>query len=125
MIQLARFVVVGLMNTALGYIIIFAAMYGLGWSPIASNVAGYAVGLVASFVLNRRFTFRMSGRARPDEIGRFLVVFLIGYLANLATLVWLIRGLDVNEGLSQLLAGAVYVGVVFLLNKFYVFRKAA
>ena len=36
----------------------FPGMYALGLSPEVSNVAGYAVGLVVSYTLNKHFTFK-------------------------------------------------------------------
>lgn len=119
--QMLRFVLVGVVNTGLGYAVIFACMYLLNWGPVASNMAGYAVGLVASYLLNRTFTFRSA--ARPvQEILRFVGIFLLAYLANLATLVVLVRYIGLHEGAAQIVAGVVYFCLSFVLNKFYVFR---
>lgn len=121
--QLLRYGAVGVINTGLGYVVIFACMYLVGLGPVASNVAGYAVGLVVSYSLNRRFTFRSTG-ARRAEMVRFLVIFLLAYFANLGVLVALTRTFGVHDGLAQVLAGGVYFGLSYLLNKYYVFRAA-
>lgn len=120
MIQLLRFTLVGLLNTGLGYAVIFACMGWLGWNPFASNVAGYAVGMLVSFTLNRQFTFRSTGDARREG-ARFLLIFLLAYLANLIVLWLLVRWLQLDVVVSQVLAGVVYFGMSFVLNKYYVF----
>jgi len=121
--QLARFVAVGIVNTLLGYAVIFACMYLAHMSAEASNVAGYAVGLTASYALNRSYTFN-SRQGVTSELVRFLAVFGIAYGLNFMALLILIYRLDVHEAASQILAGAVYVGASFLLNKHYVFKTS-
>lgn len=121
--QFLRFLTVGVFNTIFGYCIIFACMYVAGLSAEVSNMFGYAVGLTTSYLLNRNYTFR-SKQARKGEIARFLVVFAIAYVANFLALLLLIRQLDVHEGLSQILAGAVYVLASYAMNKVYVFRSS-
>ncbi|RYF28397.1 MAG: GtrA family protein [Comamonadaceae bacterium] len=121
--QLLRFAMVGVLNTALGYAVIFGCMYLLGIGAVVSNVLGYAVGLVVSYSLNRSFTFRSSG-ARRAEMIRFVAIFLLAYLANLGVLVLLIRRVGWHEGVAQVIAGVVYFGLSFVLNKYYVFGGA-
>jgi putative flippase GtrA len=119
--QLSRFVAVGLFNTVLGYFVIFGCMYLVKISPEISNVAGYAVGLVASYILNRKYTFN-SKQNQLNEIVRFLAVFFVAYASNFVVLIILIHGVGVHEGASQILAGLIYVIASFIMNKYYVFK---
>ena len=119
--QFFRFLTVGVFNTVLGYCVIFACMYLANMSPESSNVAGYAVGLVASYILNRTYTFE-SKQERRTEVVRFLTVFGLAYASNFVTLLILIHSVGMHEGVSQILAGVVYVAASFIMNKYYVFR---
>lgn len=119
--QFFRFLTVGVFNTLLGYCVIFACMYLVKMTPETSNAAGYAVGLFVSYVLHRNFTFNSKQRKR-DEIASFLIVFLVAYATNFVALLVFIHKLGFNEGLSQLLAGVVYVAASFIMNKYYVFK---
>lgn len=121
--QFIRFILVGIVNSGLGYGIIFACMYLAGLSPELSNVIGYMIGLVFSYLLHRNFTFR-STQIRRTEFVCFAVVFLIAYCANLVTLIVLVRTMGVHAGLSQVIAGVVYIGTSYPLNKYYVFQSA-
>ncbi len=120
--QFSRYLVVGFLNTAWGYLLIFSFMYLLGWSPEASNVMGYAIGLVTSYALNRHYTFRSRDTPAP-EFARFLGTFAVAFAANFATLAFLVRILEVHAGASQVLAGGVYVATSYLLSRHYVFRN--
>jgi putative flippase GtrA len=121
--QLARFLSVGVFNTLLGYAVIFLAMYGLQLSAEHSNMLGYGIGLVASFLLSKRFTFRSSAHAGP-ELVRFLAVFLIAYGGNYLALKLFVRVLMWHPGVSQLLAGVIYIALSYWLNSRYVFKPA-
>jgi putative flippase GtrA len=123
MIQLIKYLVVGLANTLIGYGIIFGCMYLLGLGPVVSNIIGYGLGLVVSYVLHRKVTFR-STQSRQAEALRFLAVFGIAYALNLLVLMLLIDHWQVHQGWSQVIAGVVYVGASFLMQKFYVFKVA-
>lgn len=119
-----RFGLVGLVNTVVGYAVIYAAMLGLGWSALASNAAGYAVGLCCSFLLNRRFTFASQGRAVPEAL-RFLQVFLLAWLLNLGVLMASIKWFAIAPVWAQLIAGGFYTLAFFVLSKLFVFKNAA
>jgi putative flippase GtrA len=89
-------------------------------APETSNLAGYAAGLVVSYTLNRKYTF--SSKQRPSrEIVRFLAVFIVAYSSNFVVLFVLIHNVGMHEGASQILAGVVYVGTSYLMNREFVF----
>lgn len=119
--QFARYLLVGLLNTGLGYAIIFSCMYLLSLGPVISNAIGYGVGMMISYALNRDFTFKRQVKGRFTA-ARFVLVSLLAYSANLGMLLVLIGEAKMHEGVAQVLAGIVYVVTSFLVNKFYVFR---
>ena len=116
-----RFVVVGLVNTAVGLIIIYGCKYFLDMNNVLANVLGYAVGLVVSFALNASWTFGYQG-PMLSAAGRFLVAFLISYLVNLATVMALIHLAGVNSYLAQAAGMPVYTVCFYLLSRTYAFR---
>lgn len=119
--QFSLFLTVGVFNTLLGYSVIFACMYLANLSAEVSNFLGYAVGLIASYILNRKYTFNSLQR-QSREVPRFLTVFAIAYGLNFLLLLLLIYSLGVHEGISQVFAGLAYVLASFLLNKNFVFN---
>lgn len=113
-LRVLRFGVVGLVNTALGYAVILAGL-ALGWGDLVSNAAGYAVGLLAGFALNRRWTFGSQAGRSASEGRRYLLVFLAAYCANLAVLA-LTRSLGFVESPLAQLAGLCTYSILFYLG---------
>jgi putative flippase GtrA len=116
----SRFVLVGILNSALGYSLIFFLMYFVRLSPLTSNIIGYAICLIISYTLQRNFTFA-SKQNKRQEFVKFLTVFCTAYLVNFLTLSFLIHN-DFNSGLSQIVAGIFYIVTSFTLNKVFVFQ---
>lgn len=121
--RLMRFVLTGLANSAVGWAVIFGGLWA-GLSGLVANAAGYGVGLLLSFTLNRRFVFGVSGAVSGREIARFLAAFGIAYGANVAVLMAAQSLLGEGSPLAQLPALAAYVAVFFVLSQWFVFRPA-
>ena len=120
--QFTKFCAVGLVNTLIGYGTILLAGFILGLNPYAANVCGYAVGLLVSFLLNRRFTFESRQAALPALV-RFCLAFLPSYGLNLIVLHISLQHLQFPEALSQALAIGSYTITFFLLCRVFVFRE--
>lgn len=120
--QLVRFLLVGGLNTAFGLSAIYALMW-LGADYRLANAAGFALGCVLSFVLNKSWTFRHDGHWR-DSFLRWLVVVAGGYALNLLAVVALHDGVGVNPYLAQLGGMAAYTGATFLGGRSFAFASA-
>lgn len=121
--RLLRFLLTGLANSAVGWAVIFGGLWA-GLSGLVANAAGYAVGLVLSFTLNRRFVFGVTGAVAGREVVRFLAAFAAAYGINVAVLLAAQLVLGAGNPLAQLPAIAVYVVIFFLLSQRFVFRPA-
>ena len=118
---LSRYLAVGVINTLVGYGLIFLLMYQFEYSPEISNLIGYGVGLIFSYSLNRNYTFK-SKETKHKEFVRFFTGFFLSYGVSFCALVILTHPLKLSGGLGQILSGIVYVGFSFLLNRYYVFK---
>ena len=122
--RLLRFGLTGLANSAVGWAVIFAGLWA-GLSGPVANAAGFGVGLVLSFTLNRRFVFGVTGAVRGREVAKFLAAFAVAYGVNLAVLFAAQGVLGEDSALAHLPALSPYVVIFFLLSQFVVFRPAA
>ncbi|GGY91463.1 GtrA family protein [Novosphingobium colocasiae] len=121
MLQLVRFGLVGLANTATSACVIFAAIR-LGSGDYAANALGYAVGLCLSFALNRGWTFGVRGAVRLSEIVRFGAVVGLSYLVNL-TVLSIMRDHGFRESvIGQGAAMVAYSVCFYILSRRFVFR---
>lgn len=122
LLQPVRFFLVGIVNTFFGLSLIFAAKAIAGLDDLVSNMLGYSLGLSISFFLNRKWTFRHNGGIYRTA-GRFLLAFLLAYIANLMTLYGLRDGAGINSYLAQTLGIVPYTVVFYLGSRYYVFTQ--
>ncbi len=80
--QFVKYCMVGVLNTlvCLGTIFICKSLFGI--NPYVSNALGYTVGVLNSFLWNRRWVFRSHGRYSREAI-RFMLGCGLCYLAQL------------------------------------------
>lgn len=121
--QAARFGIVGLINTGVGLVAIYAVLYFGDTGPIIANAAGYAIGLAVSFVLNRFWTFDDRG-AIGHVLPRYLLTAAIAYLGNLAIVVIGTWYFQVNPYVIQPVGIIIYTVTMFFGCRWYVFFGA-
>jgi putative flippase GtrA len=116
--RLARYALVGASNTVITFLA-YTLLVRAGIAPPAASAAGFALGASNGYQLNRRWTFRASGR-----VGRYVAVQAIGAAASAAG-VALARG----DGMPRVPAELVVLPVVTLLTyalaRTVVFAEAA
>lgn len=92
-----RFVLVGAVNTAVDFGVLFLLVSGFGVVPLLANIASTTAALLTSFVLNKKTVFRSTDGNHVKQFALFLVVTLAG--------IWGLQGLvifSVNELALQL-----------------------
>lgn len=122
--EIGRYLLVGVVNTAVGYGAIMGLQYGLGTSALAANAGGYAVGWVVSYLLNRSYTFR-SNRPHAQSLPAFAVAAGICYAVNAGVLVLAMSVLGLPGAVAQAMALCSYTVSFYLLNRYVIFARAA
>ena len=117
---MSRYVGSGVVNTLVGFVVIFVAM-AVGFSPMVSNITGYAVGFVFGFVLSKKFIFRSDGHFVTEGV-RYLVAFVISFCFNLLVLHLSFNYFNNNVVFSQVAAAGSYSMLMYLLTRLFVFR---
>ncbi|MCE7796810.1 GtrA family protein [Sphingobium sufflavum] len=127
--QIARYGVVGGAVTAFQAAVYWALADRLGWHPQVANLAGYACAVVSGYVLHGAITFKgqdgggqESGGGPMARMARFVAVSLLSLALN-ALWVWLMVAVLRYPVWSPIpLMGVVTPGIVFVLNRQWVFR---
>lgn len=122
--SLIRFLIVGVSNTAIGMSVIYLAWKVMGLGDVVSNIAGYAIGFLWSYMANRLWTFRDRSAAVRSFI-LFLLVCAVAYAANLAVVLGSRKLLGEGSFLPHVAGMAVYTAVGYLGSRFFAFRRGA
>lgn len=117
---LGRYAGSGVLNTLVGFSVIFLLM-ALGAPPILANIGGYLVGLMLGFFVSKKLVFRSEGHITSEGF-RYLAAFLACFLMNLLILQFVLVVMHWNAVVAQLLAAAAYTVFMYLLTRLLVFR---
>lgn len=110
--ELARFLLVGVANTALSFGA-YAALTAAAAPPALAAAAAFLAGAANGYVLNGRWTFRA-----PGVLGRYLVVQLGGAAAASAEM-WLLAG--IRHFLAYALTTACVTSATFVALRRWTF----
>ena len=116
-----RYIFIGIVNTITGYAITFYLFY-LGTMAELSNFIGYALGILLSYFLNKKYNFK-SKNSHVKDFPKFVISMFTAYIFNLIILIIIFRYYGFNFYLAQVLASVGYVLVGYILSKNYVFKE--
>jgi len=137
--QFSKFIVIGLMNTAIDFAILNLLMWSTGiyggrWI-ILLNVISFTIAVINSYFWNKFWTFRAKEADEPAEVAKefsqFIMVTLIGLVINSSIVFGITTFIPPFFGLSKEvwanLAKVVATGFSLIWNfvgyKFIVFKK--
>ena len=121
--QFIRYVVVGLTSNAVIYVA-YLLLTQLGTGHKLAMSLLYGVGLIQTFVLNKKWSFRFEGAATPALV-RYVTVYAMGYVIQFLALMLLV---DLMGLPHQWVMGVLILFVallLFLAQKFWVFRPSS
>ncbi|MBB6632687.1 GtrA family protein [Cohnella thailandensis] len=123
--QLAKFATVGVMNTAVDFVVFTALVYGLGAASALAQTISYLCGFLNSYVMNRNWTFRSEKRASAGEVVRFAVVNAVSFGVSMAILLGLEKGLGWSPLAGKIVSVIGSLAVNYVGSKLWVFRESA
>jgi putative flippase GtrA len=116
-LRLIRFVLVGGVNTVLGYIL-YATFIFIGLNYNLANFLALAISVIFGFFAQRTFVFKNHNRWL---FLRFVLAWAAMYFINMVAI-----GLLIRSGFDAYISGAIIVApgaiISYFLQKFYVFR---
>ncbi len=120
--QALRFVIVGVASNAIAYLL-YLGLCELGLTPRLAMTITYVLGVIVTFVGNRRWTFGHTGHI-STAAKRHLALYGLGYAAN-----WLVLTIGVYRlGIAhQLVQGCMIVflaSVFFMAQKYWIFAPS-
>lgn len=121
--QFIRYVAVGLGSNIAIYVV-YIVMTQVGMGPKLSMSLLYCVGVLQTFVFNKKWSFRFEGAVTPALI-RYATVYAVGYAINFFALIWLVDQMGLpHQWVMGILV--LFMAVFFFsAQKFWVFRQPA
>jgi len=121
--QAAKFGVVGILNTAVDFVVFLLLTRAAGFAPELAKVFSYSAGVVNSYVFNSRWTFKKESKESLNQKLRFLAVSLVGCAVGTGVVKLCVDVFGWVDWLSNAASICVTVGFNFLGSKLFVFRE--
>ncbi|MBU4023045.1 GtrA family protein [Patescibacteria group bacterium] len=136
--QVARFVLVGALNTFIDFGIIGLLLWMSGINAVNAigiyaffKFVSFSFASINSYFWNKSWTFEKAGKAEGKEFAGFYLVTGVGALINVGIATLILTALANSAIASNLLAGIIapFAGVLcgfvwnFLAYKFFIFKK--
>lgn len=121
--QLLKYLIVGLVNTLVGYGAFFILVRAMQIIPEIANALSYALALTIAFTLNKIYVFERA-TVTLRAIAKFIISFLLSFTINQFVFISFYRVMGFSAETSQLPAMLAYTLVFYALNKYFVFSGA-
>ena len=119
--QLIRYAVVGLVSNVVSYLLyLLVTWFGMG--PKTAMSLLYTMGVLQTFVFNKKWSFRFDGEVAPALV-RYATVYMLGYAINLLALVLLVDQAGLQHQLVQGVMILVVAAMLFMAQRYWVFPK--
>jgi putative flippase GtrA len=118
--KLIRFILVGLLNTAVGYGAFFVLSYVLNY--LIALIISHFIGVANSYVWNKYWTFKTRQNYLHEFI-KFNIVYMGVLISNIIILGILVDGLMFNPRLGQLFVLPIVTIISYFGHKYWSFKQ--
>ncbi|HEX6421736.1 MAG TPA: GtrA family protein [Acidimicrobiales bacterium] len=119
--KLAKYSMASVVAVSVGQPVLWICFGGLNWAAVPANLASVTAGAIPNYLINRRWTWRQTGRNRLwGEVVPFWVMSVLGMLLSLWAVAYAEREWDTTVAVA--IAQLAGFGVLWLA-KFLVLDK--
>lgn len=116
-----RFILVGILNTIVGYSFYFVFLkFNINY--IIALLISHVIGVVHSFIWNKFWTFKIKEDTKR-QILKFVSVYAITFILNFIILLVFVEKLNIDKRIAQIFALFIVTLVSFLGHKFWSFKS--
>lgn len=130
-LTLGKFLLVGLLNTAVGALIMLLLYNALGLGYWPSSAAAYLIGSIVSFVLNRNFTFQSAEpvmKTLPRFALNIAVCYVLAYSLAKPAMYWTLERVlhmeraRIIENIAMMFGMVLFTGFNYVGQRYFTFR---
>lgn len=115
--QVIRFLLVGVLNTFVGYVI-FIVVYFLWNNVVIALLCTYVLGILFNYKTYSKYVFTSS---RQKIFINFVIIYISIFIFNNLLLYFIENTIQVSLYIAQLFAISIITPLLYILNKKYVF----
>lgn len=119
--KIAKYALVGGLNTGVDFAVFCALVYGVGMGSIWAQTISYIAGVVNSYLLNRNWTFQVQGKRSMAEMMRFIWINVLSFAAATAVLL-LLEYWGAESALAKIISVACSLAVNYAGYRLWVFQ---
>ena len=125
MLTMMKYAMTGVANTLVDYAVFALLNVVFGVHYLIAQTISYACGTANSYLLNRSWTFKRTGKAVKGELLRFVGVNVLMYGLSTGILTLLHSSWGWNTLLAKAISIIFATGAGFAANKYWVFGAGA
>jgi len=118
--QISRFVAVGILNTIVGVGFYFILL-DLNIYYLLSSIIAHMIGVMNSFIWNKKWTFRSNGNLLREFL-KFNSVYVVTFFVNLLLLALFVEKFGFNPKISGVLSLGFSAMISFFGHKYWSFK---
>jgi putative flippase GtrA len=118
-LEFIRFVLIGLVNTGLTYVLYLLLLFVVPYT-IAYSIS-YIAGIFLSYFLNSKFVFKT--KLQLSKALQFPLVYIVQYLLGLVLIYVLVDLFNFNKTIVPILIVIISMPITFVLSKFIIKGK--
>jgi putative flippase GtrA len=117
-----KYGIVGLVGTFIHFAVLILLVELFSFQPVLSSALGFIIVVVASYYLNKKWTFKSNERTFP-EFMRYLITSVSGLIMNIAIMYLAIDIIGLDYFIGQLLVTIVIPITNYFLNHYWTFKN--
>jgi len=123
--EIVRFVVVGISIFLINFLTFAFVHYKIGLDYPAAATAGYGVGIICHFTLNKLFTFEAGTQVLAQNLPRYALMLAFNYGITLVAFWLTVRIIAAPAHFGVVVASASTAFSSFFVMKYFVFQPAS
>ncbi len=118
--QFIKFITVGVLNTLIGLAVFYFFSF-LGFHYSLALGLSYGVGIINSYIWNKKWTFQGKGNVFVEML-RFVLIYLCSYLINLLLMYIFVEKIDIVPEISIVITLLLTTAISFIGHKLWSFN---
>jgi putative flippase GtrA len=120
--QSIRFIIVGILNTVIGFLVYYFCLKVLYINYLESLLISHIVGVLHSYIWNSKWTFN-ADKINISSLFKFSSVYALTFLINLIVLFIFVNFIGISKLIGQIFALFITTIISYVGHKFWSFKS--